>query len=269
VAFNHTQEFLTMKRIHTPAPHRRLPALALSLAIGGLGAAPAQAGSASFATTNIQYLYGTQYELGDDTRSIVTIEHANAWKYGDNFLFVDITNPDRDGKLTKTGHYAEISPRLSLGKISGLDLSVGPIQDLLISTTVELPDSPASRRYLYGMAADLAVPGFRFFKLNWYVRNSDAPGVDTGQQLTLAWNAPFTLGGLDFAFEGFADYAWGEDPLEDNLLTAPRLLLDVAALLGAKPGQLQTGVEYQIWRNKFGIDGVDEDVAQAMVKWIW
>lgn len=31
---------------------------------------------------------------------------------------------------------------------------------------------------------------------------------------------------------------------------------------------MQAGVECQIWRNKFGIDGVDEDVAQAMVKWI-
>jgi hypothetical protein len=28
------------------------------------------------------------------------------------------------------------------------------------------------------------------------------------------------------------------------------------------------GIEYQIWRNKFGIRGVNEGVPQAMVKWI-
>ena len=70
-------------------------------------------------------------------------------------------------------------------------------------------------------------------------------------------------------FEGFFDYAWGEDPLEDNIITAPRLLVDVGGLAGWGENQLQVGVEYQIWRNKFGIDGMDEDVPQAMVKWIW
>ena len=69
-------------------------------------------------------------------------------------------------------------------------------------------------------------------------------------------------------FEGFFDYAWGNNPKEDNIITGPRLLIDVGKFFSS-PGQLQAGVEYQIWRNKFGIDGVDEDVAQAMVKWIW
>ena len=240
------------------------------LALGAtLGPAATYAGSANFATTNIQYLYGTNYELGDGTRSIVTIEHANAWKYGDNFLFVDITNPDRDGNATGTGHYAEISPRLSFGKITGNDLSFLFVKDILLAGTAELPDSPAPRKYLYGIGLDLALPGFRFFQVNTYIRNSSAGGVDTGQQVTLAWNLPFNIGGALFSFEGFFDYAWGEDPLEDNIITAPRLLVDVGALLGTKPGQLQAGVEYQIWRNKFGIKNVDEDVAQAMVKWIW
>ena len=87
--------------------------------------------------------------------------------------------------------------------------------------------------------------------------------------MTLAWGAPFKLGPLPLVFEGFLDFAWGEDPLQDNLLTAPRLLVDIGQLAGIGAGTLQAGVEYQIWRNKYGIDGMDEDVAQAMVKWIW
>ncbi len=240
-----------------------LPLMALMLPMA------AQAGSAQWSSTNIQYLHGTNYELGDDTRSIVTLEHANGWKYGDNFFFVDITNPDRDGENTGTEFYGEISPRLSFSKISGRDLSFGIVQDFLITTTVEIGDAGSGfHNYLYGLAVDLKLPGFAFFQVNWYVRNEVTAGTDLGQQVTLVWLVPFSIGPVDFAFEGFLDYAYGNDPSEDNLLTAPRLLVDVGKFFGA-PGALQAGVEYQIWRNKFGIDGIDEDVAQLMVKWVW
>jgi len=70
-------------------------------------------------------------------------------------------------------------------------------------------------------------------------------------------------------FEGFFDYAWGEHPLKRNIITAPRLLVDVGDLAGIGAGKFQAGVEYQIWQNKFGIDGMNEYVPQAMVKWIF
>lgn len=224
------------------------------------------AGAASWSSTNVQYLYGTNYELGDDTRSIITLEHVNGWKYGDNFFFVDITNPDRQGTLTQTEFYGELSPRLSLSALSGQELSFGLIKDVLITTTLEMGDG--FHNYLYGLAVDLNIPHVPVFQVNYYVRNEVMSGTDTGNQLTLVWVAPFDIGKLSMTFEGFADYAWGVDPSEDNLLTAPRLLLDVGKFFDA-PGTLQIGIEHQIWRNKFGIENVDEDVTQAMVKWIW
>ncbi len=224
------------------------------------------AGAAIWSSTNIQYLYGTSYELGDDTRSIITLEHVNGWKYGDNFFFVDITNPNRTGDLTSTEFYGEISPRLSFSSMTGKDLKMGIMKDFLISTTLEV--GQGFRNYLYGLAVDLELPKFKVFQVNWYVRNEINSGNDTGAQLTLVWLLPFDIGSTAWSFEGFLDYAYGVSPAEDNLLTAPRLLIDVGKFWGAD-GTLQAGVEYQIWRNKFGIDGVDEDVAQAMVKWIW
>jgi len=244
-------------------PRGMLTALGLLVSVG------ADAGSASFSTTNIQYLYGTQYELGDDTRSIVTLEHVNAWKYGDNFFFVDITNPDRTGEITGTEFYGEISPRLSLSALTGMKLSGGIIKDTLITATLEMGDAGSGfHNYLYGLAVDLNVPHVPVFQVNYYVRNEIGAGTDLGSQLTLVWLAPFDLGPTTWSFEGFLDYAMGNDPREDNLLAGPRLLLDVGKLWGA-PGALQAGLEYQVWRNKFGIKDVDEDVAQAMLKWIW
>lgn len=252
--------------------------LLLAALLAGLGiGAPAQAGAAKWSSTNVQYLYGTQYEPifdnGDETRSIITLEHVNGWALGDNFFFVDITNPDHTGDETGTELYAELSPRLSLSKMTGSDLSYGIVQDVLITTTAEIGDAGTGfHNYLYGLAVDLKLPGFTFFQFNWYVRNEINARTDTGQQITLVWLVPFSIGPIDFAFEGFFDYAYDLDsdeaPTEDNIITGPRLLVDVGKAFGA-PGTLQAGVEYQIWRNKFGIDGIDEDVPQAMLKWIW
>lgn len=219
------------------------------------------AGAASWSTTNIQFLSGSGYEVGPDSRGIMTVEHANAWKYGDNFFFLDVTNPDRTG----TGYYAEFSPRLSLYKMAGSELSSeGLVKDVLLSFTGEFS---AGRSYLYGAAVDLNLPKFAFFKVNWYIRD-EVSSDDEGQQITLAWLLPFKTGTLAWSFEGFFDYAYGLDNKEDNIVSAPRLLADIGGLWGS-PGVLQAGVEYQIWRNKFGIDGIDEDVPQLMLKWIW
>ena len=166
---------------------------------------------------------------------------------------------------TGTAYYAEFSPRFSIGKIAGKDLSAGIIKDVMIAMTWEMGDG--LHAIFYGVGLPLDLPGFAFADANFYARDSthDTFGdSQSGYQLTLDWLYPFSVGSAKFAFEGFFDYAFGEDggvnPKKDNIITAPRLLVEIG-------GGVQLGVEYQIWRNKFGIDGVDEDVAQVMLKW--
>jgi nucleoside-specific outer membrane channel protein Tsx len=249
---------------------------------GCLVAADSWAGLAQWSATNLQLLYGDNYQSiyfnndtgkldsVDDVRSVITVEHVNGWKYGDNFMFFDITNADRTTE-TATSYYGEISPRLSFGKMLGVDLNKGLVNDVLITTTAEIGEG--LRNYLYGVAVDLNLPGFAFFQFNYYVRNEveifNGPSEnDTGYQITLAWLAPFSIGTTSWAFEGFIDYAYDVDPGADNIIAGPRLLLDVGEFFGEK-GALQAGIEYQIWRNKFAIDDIDEDVVQAMVKFIF
>ena len=249
---------------------------------GVLLASDGWAGIAQWSSTNLQLLYGDthqsiyfnedtgQLDSVDDVRSVITWEHVNGWKYGDNFMFVDITNADRTNE-TSTSYYGEISPRLSFGKMLGANLNKGLLNDVLITSTAELGEG--FRAFLYGLAVDLNLPGFAFFQFNYYVRNDvevfggPSPN-DTGSQVTLVWLVPFSVGSTSWAFEGFFDYAFDVDPAEDNIITAPRLLLDVGEFFGEK-GAVQAGFEYQIWRNKFGVDGIDEDVVQAMVKLIF
>lgn len=224
--------------------------------------------AAEWSTTNVQLLHGNGYELGDDSMSIMTFEHANGWKYGDNFFFLDVNNPAARG----TGYYAEFAPRVSFGKLTGKSLKFGPIKDVLIAGTQEMGDE--LRATLLGIGFALDIPKFAFADINFYYRKSSRDWLteqtDGGAQITLDWLLPFSIAGQKFAAEGFADYAWGEkggsSPKADNWVAGPRLLIDVGNWVGA-PGTLQVGIEYQIWRNKFGVDGVNEDVPQLMVKW--
>lgn len=254
-------------------------ALCLLLVLGATaGVNEAEAASATWSATNIQYLYGDSHrriEFDPDdglygvkeSRSVITIEHVNEWKYGDNFLFIDITNPDRGDAQTPTSLYGEISPRLSFSKMTGKKLARGLFKDILLTTTLEMGSD--LRNYLYGVAVDLNIPKVPVFQINYYIREEATTGTDTGGQVTLVWLYPFDIGPVSMAFEGFADYAFGLGPAaKNNLIAAPRLMLDVGKAFGA-PGMFQAGVEYQLWRNKFGISGIDEDVAQFMVKWIW
>lgn len=256
-----------MNPLTTQAPGHRAPRIASGL-LALACAAATSAMASEWSTTNVQLLHGDGYELGDDSMGILTVEHANGWKYGDNFFFLDVSNPMAKG----TSYYAEFSPRLSLGKLTGRNLAAGIVKDVLVAGTLEMGED--LRSYLLGVGLALDLPKFAFADVNLYYRESErdwlARQTDGGAQVTIDWLLPFTLGGQKFAFEGFADYAWGEKggsaPKADNLVAGPRLLVDIGDWVGA-PGTLQFGVEYQIWRNKYGVKGVDEDVPQVMIKW--
>lgn len=237
---------------------RKLSILLLAASIG----APATA--QSWNAFNAQYLYASDFELGHERVGTLTLAWANGWTYGDSFTFADVTRFGRsDNKI-----YAEWSPRLSLSKITGKDFSAGPIEDVLWSGTLEWGENVSN--YLMGAAVDLAVPGFNFFRVNGYLReNPDLPG--STWQTTVTWSADFEVGFSRWSFSGFIDWAGSEGKRgtsaysKRNLHAQPQLLLDAGHLFG-RQGLFHVGVEWLYWHNKYGIPGVYESVAQAMVK---
>lgn len=222
----------------------------------------AEAGLVQWHSTNVQLLRGFDYKLGDDERTILTVEHANGWTYGDFMAFTDLTQSD-DGRST---YYIESNLRFSLGKVTGEDFSFGPVKDVLISVALEKPKRQKFR-WLGGLALDLDLPGFKFFKTNYFLRDNPQLDGET-YQLTLVWNRPFDVGSAQFLFEGFADFAGSEGTSGSNQLIVPRLLLDVGALAGGAENRLWGGVEWQYWHNKFGVRGVTESVPQLQLKWV-
>ena len=228
---------------------------------------------------NIQYLHGWSYNTdphsnhftdGGDEHDVVTVEYFQDWRFGDNFVFADLIAPSDQG----TEVYGELSPRLSLGKISGLQLGLGPIKDVLLAGNVELGRN--NHAWLLGPGFALDLPGFSYADVNVYARKSARDFIknDTnwGWQVTFDWLVPLAIGRFHFLSEGFIDYAFGEGggdaPKRDNIIAAPRLLLDVGALWGWA-NRLQAGVEYQYWHHQYGSSGQHESVPQLMAKWVF
>lgn len=256
--------------VSTTRPSKKLLSKAF-VATGLLAITTLSANAAPWSSSNVQILHGNDFKLGAKERTLLTFENSLGWDYGDSFFFVDVTEPTNTG----TTYYSEWAPRLSLGKVTGKEMKYGIVKDIMLAGTLEMGDGV--RGQLLGVGLPLALPGFAFANVNVYARRSErdfaTSQTNTGAQVTLSWKRPFSVGKTKWSFEGFLDYAWGEDggsnPKEDSLVAAPRLLLDVGALTGGKPGKIEAGVEHQIWRNKFGVKDVDEDVTQAMIKWIF
>jgi len=210
---------------------------------------------------NIQLLHGEDYKLGSEKRNIISLEYANGWKYGDFFIFGDQIWSE-EGKST---YYIEPTLRFSLSKILDKKLSYGLIKDVLISTQIEKPKNQDTR-YLAGFALDLDLPGVKFFKSNFFIRDNPNLSGNT-YQITLVWNVPFQMAGANMLFEGFTDIVGDEGSSVAYQLIVPRLLIDAGQTMGLKPNKLWLGVEWQYWHNKFGVDGVTESVPQLQMKY--
>ncbi|BBP43907.1 outer membrane protein OmpK [Thiosulfativibrio zosterae] len=250
-------------------------ALVAGLAMG------ASAQAADWSSTSMLLLDGAGYKnVPADTKfntQVLTLEHVDGWKYGSNFFFFDVTNPNSAGKAFNdtsadgvSSFYGEFSPSLSLSKMTGKDMSFGFVKDVSIAGTWELGQN--TNALLAGVGFALDIPGVPVASLTLYQRTSTskfAPGkTGSGQQATIVWMSPFNVGPTSWTFEGYLDYATEEKDVNkvENIVASPRLTMDVGSFFGA-PKKVSVGVEYSYWHNKYGSKGIDEGVPQAAVKW--
>lgn len=237
-----------------------------ALVAGFILSSQAMAGPMLWQNNSLTYLYGKDFKVdAGEIQQTITFEHASGWTWGDMFLFVD--NKWYNGLSGSDGHtyYGEFSPRLSLGKISGADLSFGPVKDVLISATYERgesqDDGTPNQNYLLGPAVDLAIPGFDRFALNTYYRKPDGTtGKPSGQwQITPTWSMTFPVGKSDILFDGYIDWVVndkknGNTELKKNFHFNPQIKYDLGKALDYTPGKLYVGIEYDYWSNKYGIE---------------
>ena len=212
-------------------------------------------------------LYGENYEVGTEQRTTLTAEYAAKYKYSDVFFFVDQQWDDNDDAST----YFELAPRLSLGEVSGKDLSFGPVKDVLIATTWEhnadYDNNSGFNNFLYGVGFALDVPYTQYANINLYkVDNDSKSGKDDDYQMTITYAVPFKLGNEDFLVDAFFDWSTAEDTHASELNWTSQYKWNVGKHISPQT-KLYVGVEHSVWKNKYGIKDVDQNDVSALVKY--
>ena len=247
---------------------------AVAAVLAATGAAPAQ--------TEFHLQYGellNPFSAGGEQTVVITIQRASGWEYGDSFFFVDYLDDGGEDGFNDREFYAEWYPTLSLGRLSGRELRLGPIVDLSLVAGVNAGGDGKVLKYLPGLRASWDLPGFLFLNTDLTAYIDDNAGLAAGGppatgnslMLDVSWALPLEVGGQSLAIAGHAEYVGGStDELDGDVrgwvLAQPQFTWDLGrALLGA-PHRLLAGIEYQYWRNKLGTDR-QESTAQLLLVW--
>jgi len=259
----------------------------LYLAIVAIGGASSVASAFEWSDNAIGWRYGTKFREPfvepNITKNILSFTHADGWKYGGNFLNVDLLLSDKNDPKDCdnggcSGHAKEVyvvyRGTLSLNKISGKDYKFGPARDwgltfgLDWNTKNDAGYNSRKRMFVLGPTVSLDVPGFLDVSvLALWESNapcSDFPGggcesryrYNTHPALSLSWGIP--LGSTGFNVQGYLNWIASKGKDEFGGKTAPEthfdgaLMYDIGDALGGPKAKCKIGVGYEYWRNKFG-----------------
>jgi len=252
-----------------------------------IAACSAATQAADWSDTSIGYRYGTKFAepfgRNDITKSIINLTHASGYKYGTNFLNVDLLlsdkkDPSSAGSQTGAQEtYIVYRHTLDIGKVRGEDIKFGPVRGFGLTagfdynTKTDAGYNSKKRMIVAGPTLMMDVPGFLNVSL-LALWESNAPyssftkistnryTYDTHPMVNLAWGIPFTVGSLPLSFEGYANFIASKGKNEFGGNTAAetnidmQVMYDASALIGASKKTFKVGVEYQWWKNKFGND---------------
>ncbi|MDI9238587.1 outer membrane protein OmpK [Lysobacter sp. LF1] len=217
--------------------------------------------------------YGTGFEVDPKEQTTFTIEHAHESKIGDFFGFIDFTHFHGAGQGPDETWYAEFGPRLSIGKISGREISghlfrwsAFELKDVLLAMQYERgkdPDVAEAALVGLGLNLDVREAGFlgglgrfNYVQVNFYGRSELTEGTRNGfhdMQVTMVASYPFKVGRADWLLDGYFDWVVGFGSEQWSYHLNPQLTTDLGALVWDVPKTFYAGVEIDLWWNKYKI----------------
>ncbi|MFY0639861.1 MAG: hypothetical protein JXR16_02365 [Bermanella sp.] len=212
-----------------------------------------------WADTSLSLLQGSDYEFIDDDVTTLTVEHVSGHSWGGLFLFSDRLV---SGDFKET--YSEVSPKFTLMKMDGF------VSNINAAFTYENSSNStgfSQDNYLYGVGADLNVPGLNFASATlYYAANKSTFGSNNDMQITLTYG--YSMG--EFNIDGFVDYSFENSEDNgfvnvDNIHINPQITYNVGPLLGTA-NKIKVGIEYSYWDNQFGVDGQDQSAVSLLLK---
>jgi len=210
-------------------------------------------------STELQMLYGRDYKLGEKHRTIMTVSHANEWKYGYNAFFFDVAQPfEPDADV-----YFEGYTWLSYEKMTGNQnrINFGIIDDVMLGAGITADaETPV---HLYGLTLGLKIPHFDVFTLDLFAHDHSMHNEIT-YAITPYWSTDFNIKNMHLRFRGFVTFTGENGENARQISAQPQLLMDIGQYWGLD-NKLFMGIEYLYYRNKYGVKGTTESMPQAMI----
>ncbi|ALF60881.1 hypothetical protein AOC03_11525 [Psychrobacter urativorans] len=261
------------------------PLVAAAVTIIALGTMTTAAQAKTlFKDTSITALYGGGFKMvpNNETASLttMTLEHASTHDWGGIFAFVDRHQGDEydlkdaSGNVTGSKNYREtfgkVSPKFKVAKFND-----GLIKQVNLASVYEFSSNSTGfgqDNLWVGVGADLnlPVPGIKYASATLYHAFNNAEradgkktkGDDQKITLTSAWERDNLL------IDGYVDFAFNNefDNVKNSIHFNPQIKYNIQPALGID-NRLEVGVEYDYWKNKFGVNDVDQNAVAALVKY--
>ena len=242
--------------------NKRTLIMALAASTAAVATIPVTHAERYFSDNSISVLMGGDFKVDtndwpqtnkDYGLTTYTVEHVSGYSWGGLFFFMDRDQGDDNFRAT----YSEFSPKFYVAKF---DDSI--IKTVNLAFTVESGSTSSGfsqDNYLYGVGADLAIPGMNYASATWYYCKNDND-VENDHQITLTYGASWG----NAALEGYIDYSTGADDHKASFNFNPQLTYNLGPMLGYD-NKVKVGVEVSSWHNKYGTE-FDEDTVSAIIK---
>jgi hypothetical protein len=222
-------------------------------------AGEAQGSSAAMLT----YAYGANWDAVRAQRDMLIFEYFSTSRYGDNYVYLETQNlaTRADDAATAgsgaTTPYAEVHARISINKLSGTAVSLGPLQDVL--TTYQIDVSQGDVVLLTGAGMTWGLHGRPVLNTDVSVRYDPTLGTVTWQGVAYGEWA-FHVGAAHLSYGGYAKFVGPEGAVAPFILSDTRLLWAASA-------HARVGLAIRAWRNDSGLRGINDIVPEAVVQW--
>jgi nucleoside-specific outer membrane channel protein Tsx len=256
-------------------------------ALAVLSACSFAAQAADWTDTSLSYRHGNNFAepfVGTDiSKNILNLSSASGYKYGKNFFSVDFlmsSSKDKSAPTATTGAqeiYTVYRHTLDLGKITGANMAFGPVKGVGVTggfdynTKTDAGYNSKKRMGVLGPTLMMDVPGFMDVSVlalwesnapyNGYTQTATPRyRYKTHPMLTAAWGIPFNIAGIPLSFEGFGNFIASKGKDEFGGATKPetnidmQIMYDIGTAFGSPKNTFKIGLEYQYWKNKFGVD---------------
>lgn len=246
--------------------------------------------AAEYSNTELQLQYGRLKVPkfaggGEDDTTILTVQNASGYKWGDFFGFVDFLKGENSevNRFNDYDAYGEMYINFSSVKLLGMNYGKSLLRDIGYIQGFNFDADANVYKILPGIRFSWNLPGFAFLNTDWmaYLDASSgvSPGTFNAPEETDSWmldvnfaTKSFRVFGQYFNFEGHIEFIGPRenefgDEVSWHVFGQPQFRWDVGYALIGKRDHFFIGTEYQIWINKLGEKETDESAFQALAVW--